>query len=258
MRFGDPGWRLGYARDALNSYFVFKTLKEKGVLAKHLRFQVSVPMVNSVLPPRIFPDQNDLAKIRPGLLRPRSALSSTPSSTTSRITSWRSSGIAQRRSKTPTARCRAIRLMARSSAISVRFAHYRRTSPRMSLSAITSVLARSADGRVLRRTISASGEACQRRGRGLGTQGGLDPSAGLDRHDDGFFAPLKTLEPQGARVYLGMVHNMAGFKARLETARKFLPSFGLGAYCGFGRMPNSALPQVLRDHLDAAEIARAM
>ena len=66
VRFGDPGWRLGYARDALNSYFVFKTMKEKGVLPSHLRFQVSVPMVNSVLPPRIFPDQNDLAKIRPG------------------------------------------------------------------------------------------------------------------------------------------------------------------------------------------------
>ena len=23
VRFGDPGWRLGYARDAVNSYFVF-------------------------------------------------------------------------------------------------------------------------------------------------------------------------------------------------------------------------------------------
>ena len=32
VRFGDPGWRLGYARDAVNSYFVFKTLREKGVL----------------------------------------------------------------------------------------------------------------------------------------------------------------------------------------------------------------------------------
>src|ERR1700730_338778 len=66
VRFGEPGWRLGYARDALNSYFVFLVMKEKGVLPSLLRVQVSVPMVNSVLPPRIFPDQNDLAKIRPG------------------------------------------------------------------------------------------------------------------------------------------------------------------------------------------------
>jgi hypothetical protein len=66
VRFGDPGWRLGYARDAINSYFVFKTMREKGVMEKHLRFQVSMPSVNSALPPRIFPDQADVAKIRPG------------------------------------------------------------------------------------------------------------------------------------------------------------------------------------------------
>jgi hypothetical protein len=77
----------------------------------------------------------------------------------------------------------------------------------------------------------------------------------LDRSDDAFFAPLKELKPQGARVYLGMVHNMQGFKPRLETARKYLPEFGLGAYCGFGRMPVSELPNVLADHLEAVQIA---
>ena len=66
VRFGDPGWRLGYARDAINSYFVFKTLREKGVLAPHLRFQVSMPSVNSALPPRIFPNPDDVAKVRAG------------------------------------------------------------------------------------------------------------------------------------------------------------------------------------------------
>ena len=66
VRFGDPGWRIGYAREAINSYFVFKTLREKGVLARHLRFQVSLPSVNSALPPRIFPDAADVAKVRPG------------------------------------------------------------------------------------------------------------------------------------------------------------------------------------------------
>ena len=66
VRFGDPGWRIGYARDAVNSYFVFKTLREKGELAKHLRFQVSLASVNSALPPRIFPNHADIAKIRPG------------------------------------------------------------------------------------------------------------------------------------------------------------------------------------------------
>src|SRR5690606_8547129 len=68
VRFGEPGWRLGYARDALTSWFVFHTLREAGMLAPHLRFQVSLPSVVSALPPRIFPDPGDLAKVRPGYL----------------------------------------------------------------------------------------------------------------------------------------------------------------------------------------------
>src|SRR5262249_48326736 len=77
----------------------------------------------------------------------------------------------------------------------------------------------------------------------------------LDRSDDAFFAPLKELKPQGARVYLGAIHNMAGFEERIAMARKYLPKFGLGAYCGFGRLPASELPNILADHLKAVEIA---
>jgi hypothetical protein len=58
-----------------------------------------------------------------------------------------------------------------------------------------------------------------------------------------------------ARVYLGAIHNMTRFKERIATARKYLPEFGLGAYCGFGREPVSALPRILGDHLDALAIA---
>lgn len=77
----------------------------------------------------------------------------------------------------------------------------------------------------------------------------------LDTTNDAFYAPLKELKPQGARVYLGNVHNMANFKQRLAVARKYLPEFGLGAYCGFGRLPPAELPNVLADHLEAVEIA---
>ena len=44
IRFGEPGWRLGYTRDAINSYFIFKTLKKEGVIPGHVRFQVSIPL----------------------------------------------------------------------------------------------------------------------------------------------------------------------------------------------------------------------
>ncbi|MGE3248444.1 MAG: hypothetical protein AB7J19_19155, partial [Beijerinckiaceae bacterium] len=66
VRFGNPGMRLGYARDAAHSYFVFRTLREKGVLPQGLRFQIAIPMVNSVVRPLYFPVPGDLEKVRPG------------------------------------------------------------------------------------------------------------------------------------------------------------------------------------------------
>ena len=39
VRFGLPSLRLGYARDATNSYFVFRTLRERGLLPADLRFR---------------------------------------------------------------------------------------------------------------------------------------------------------------------------------------------------------------------------
>ena len=48
---------------------------------------------------------------------------------------------------------------------------------------------------------------------------------------------------------------MAGFKARIATARKYWPEFGLGAYCGFGRVPASELTGILADHLNAVTMA---
>ena len=77
----------------------------------------------------------------------------------------------------------------------------------------------------------------------------------LDRSDDAFFAPLQSLQPRGARVYLGMIHNMARFTDRLAAARKYIADFGLGGYCGFGRMSVAELPGVLADHLAAVEFA---
>ena len=67
VRFGNPGSRLGYARDAINSYFVFRTLREKGILPDGVRFQISIPMVHSVIRPLYFPDPADLRPRAAGL-----------------------------------------------------------------------------------------------------------------------------------------------------------------------------------------------
>jgi hypothetical protein len=77
----------------------------------------------------------------------------------------------------------------------------------------------------------------------------------LDRTDAAFYAPLAKLDPKGARVYMGMIHSMPSFDQRLAVVRKILPDFGLAAYCGFGRTPPGEIKQVLADHLDALQRA---
>ncbi len=78
----------------------------------------------------------------------------------------------------------------------------------------------------------------------------------LDTTDETFYAPLVRLVPGGARIYLGMIHNMHTSREWLTVARKFVSDFGLSAYCGFGRNPAEQLPQILGDHLHAVELLK--
>jgi catechol 2,3-dioxygenase-like lactoylglutathione lyase family enzyme len=257
VRFGDPGWRLGYARDAINSYFVFQVMKKRCVVPAHLRFQVSIPMVNSVLPPRIFPDRRDLEKIRPGYEAATRAeiativekipakelaiqwdCSTEVQDSYGSIPGFPIEGAVERN-------LTQVRNLAPHLPSEVALGYHFCFGtlggwPRFQPNDLGQVV-KLANG-----VIAASGRRVD-----------WIHIPVLDRSDDAFYAPLTELKPQGARVYLGVIHNMARFEARIATARKFLSDFGLGAYCGFGRMPASELPKVLADHLDAVEIAGA-
>jgi hypothetical protein len=229
-------------------------MKEKGVLPPHLRFQVSIPMVNSVLPPRIFPNKDDLDRIRPGYEAatraevakivekiPAGELAIQWDCSTEVQDSYGAAG-------SPV-----------EGAIERNLTEVRNLSPHIP------------------RDVALGYHFC------FGTLGGWPrfkpndlsravelanafvAASGrpvdwihipvLDTSDETFFAPLQNLQPQGARVYLGAIHNMPRFKARIATARKYLRDFGLGAYCGFGRQPALALKGILQDHLDAVAIA---
>jgi hypothetical protein len=251
VRFGNPGWRLGYARDAVNSYFMFKTLREKGELPRHLRFQVSFPSVNSALPARIFPDARDIEKIRPGY---QEALAAEIAKIVEQIPNeelalqWDCASEVQDAYG-------AIPGFSGETAIARNIGQIEAISPKIPES------------------VALGYHLC------FGTLGGWprfapDDLSGavaignafiaasgrrvdwihipaLDTTDEKFYAPLKDLEPKGARVYLGMIHHAATLRARLEVAQKFLPEFGLAAYCGFGRVPPAEMPAVLDEHLAA-------
>jgi catechol 2,3-dioxygenase-like lactoylglutathione lyase family enzyme len=255
VRLGDPGWRLGYARDAVNSYFVFCTMKEKGVLPSHLRFQVSIPMVNSVLPPRIFPNQKDIDKVRPGY---EAATRAEIAKIVEKIPAgelaiqWDCSTEIQDSYG-------AIAGYPLEGAIERNLIEVRNLSPHIPRDAALGY--HFCFGTLGGWPRFAPGDL----GQAVKLANAFVAASGrpvdwihipvLDRSDDSFYAPLQELQPQGARVYLGAIHNMPRFEERLATARKYLSDFGFGAYCGFGRQSASELPDILNDHLRAVEIA---
>jgi hypothetical protein len=255
VRFGDPGWRLGYARDAINSYFVFSVMKERGVLPQHLRFQVSIPMVNSVLPPRIFPNPDDLEKIRPGYAeatRAEIAIIVDRIPNEELALQWDCSTEVQDAYG-------GIPGFPREGAIERNLDEVRALSPHIPETvALGYHFCFGTLGGWPRFAPDDLGQAVRLANAFVAASGRRVDWVHipvLDRSDDAFFAPLRELQPQGARVYLGAIHNMARFADRIATARKYLPQFGLGAYCGFGRLPASELAAIRADHLHAVEIA---
>ena len=176
VRFGDPGWRLGYARDAINSYFVFNVMKEKASCRRtcasrsRSRWSTACCRRESSEPRRPRQDppgyeaatRAEIAKIVEKILR----------------ASLPSSGIARPRCRTHMALFPAFRSRARSSAICRRCAISRRTSPRTSRSVITSASERSAAGALCTRRSRPGSEACQCLRGGVRPAGRLDPRSG--------------------------------------------------------------------------------
>lgn len=255
LRFGEPGWRLGFARDAVNSYFIFRAMRDRGTIPAHLRFQVSMPAVASAVPPRIFDRPGDFEIARRGFEE--------------------------------TLRAELGTIVARIPAADLAVQWDCSTELQDAYDALPDL----PPERMIERNVDPIGrlsplvpeEALLGFHLCFGTLGGwprFEPDdlggavrlanaiaahAGrrvdwihipvLDRSDDAFFAPLKGLQPMGARIYLGAIHNMERFPERIATARKYLAEFGVGAYCGFGRLSPDELPKVLADHVAAAGTA---
>jgi hypothetical protein len=255
VRFGEPGWRLGFARDAINSYFVFQTLREKGVLPRQLRFQVSMPMVNSAVPPRVFPVEGDLDRIKPGF---EAALRAEVAKIVEKIPA-RDLAIQWDCATEVQDVCGAIPQLPRESALERNLTQVRNLSPHIPAEvALGYHFCFGTLGgwpRFQPKTLAETVELANAFLEVSGRRVDWIHIPLLDTDDEAFFAPLAELKPRGTRVYLGAIHNMARFEQRVAMARKYLSEFGLAAYCGFGRSPVAELPGILADHLRAARAA---
>ena len=76
----------------------------------------------------------------------------------------------------------------------------------------------------------------------------------IDRDDEAYFAPLADLLPVN-ELYLGLVHRedgAEGAERRIAAARKYVPTFGVATECGIGRAPAGSTEGILRTHAEVA------
>jgi hypothetical protein len=79
-----------------------------------------------------------------------------------------------------------------------------------------------------------------------------------DRMDDAYFAPLRDLAlPPETELCLGLVHYTDGIEGtmqRLTVARRYAARFAIATECGFGRRDSKTIPELLRVHAAVAEL----
>lgn len=254
VRFGDPGWRLGFTKDAVNSYFVYKTLRKEGVVPPDLPFQVSLPLVNSVCSLATFPDLEDLEKVRVGY---EDALRAEIEKLIEMIPpddlavqwdcSWEITDVYG-----------AVPGLRKEDAIGRNIGQIQRLSliiPKETMLGFHFCFGTFGGWpRFAPNDLGSAVELANAAIAAAGRRVDWINIPTLDRGDGGFYAPLASLDLRGARLFLGLIHNMQTFEGRLAIVRKYVSDFGISAPCGFGRSPTDALPGILLDHLEAMRL----
>jgi len=242
VRFGDPGWRLGYTKDAVSSHFVFRQLQKEGVIPQGVRFQVCLPLTFSAIG-LFFPDPADHAKVAPGvtaasraeiakmveLIPPQELAIQWDLAVENRLVDT-----ALAREGAAAAEALAARLAAPAADIAPAIPQEVALGYHGCFGTLSGWPSRQPPDlggtvMLLNAAIAASG----RRVDFLHL-----PTLGTADH--AFFAPLERLRAPDAKVYLGAIHHLHdadGQRRQLKAARRHLAEFGLAAPCGFGRAP---------------------
>ncbi len=254
IHFGETGWRLNYARDAINSYFIFKTLREAGKLPARLRFQVSIAAPNSAAPPRLFPNVRDCQILRDAYTQavaaeiaticshiPHEDLAiqwdcSTEVQDVYGAAGWPKQGGVERNT-------------AQMQSLSPQIPDAVQLGYHLCFGTLGGWPRFAPDD--LSATVDLANGMIEASGRRVDWV----HIPALERLDDAFYEPLSRLKPRGAKIYLGLIHHMETFATRLALARQHLPEFGVAAYCGLGRTPPSGLAGILREHQQAAGLS---
>lgn len=251
--FGHPGWRLGFYQDAANSYHFFRHLKETGVLPENVRFQVSIPTAVSAVPPRILPFAGDIEKVRPGYIdavRAEVAAMLEVIPAKELAIQWDcSTELQDAYGQVPgySAEGAIERNLPQVHALSKDIPEDVMLGFHLCFGTLGGWPRFAPDS--TDKAVALANAFIE----GAGRQVDWMHIPLLDRADDAYYSALGGLRAGKTRIYLGMIHNMENFEHRLALAQKFLPDFGVAAYCGFGRRKPSELPEILDDHLRAMQ-----
>jgi hypothetical protein len=261
----------------VNSYFVFKTLKKEGVIPKHVKFQVCMPLSYSAVT-SFFPDPADHPKIVAGVNK---AFAAEIAKMVEKIPpaelaiQW-DLAVENRYLEAKVAaegpeaaRREAERLLAPAREIcpgipnEVELGYH---SCFGTLNGWPSRQPKSLEGTVmlLNAAVAASGRKVDF--LHFPTVGSLE---------DSFFAPLSGLKAEAARVYVGLIHHLygeGGLEKQIALSRKYLGDIGIAAPCGFGRAPERPgsllwqkgpapadviLAKIVEDHRRAVQVLTA-
>jgi hypothetical protein len=260
VKFADPGWRLGYARAAINSYFIFRTLRQEGVIPSSVRFQVSLPMTNSAVD-AFFHDPRDHDRVKPGF---EAAMLAEIDKIIEKIPpddlaiQWDCCiEIMDFENAFP--------WLPKTGKLERNLAPIARLSPHIPPQVMLGYhLCYGTLGgwpmvqpKDLSAAVQFANELVVRASRRVD----FVHIPILSGAGEEYFAPLQGLSVGGARVYLGGFHgldDMADFRNRLLALKKYVPEFGLAAPCGFGRLKPEEVPGLLQDHLKAIEVLREL
>lgn len=273
VRFGDLGWRLGYARDAISSYFVFKTLRADGVIPAGLKFQVCLPLPASAIR-RFFQNIEDYPAIRDGFteaLHHEVTTIFTHIPHDDLVIQWdcaiEDTIIEQALEKagglTENVRLTATELFQPAHDVSSHIpdkvtlgyhACYGTAGgwPRREPDDLTGVVL------LCNAAVKASGRRVD-----------FLHLPTVASTGDAYMTPLADLNPEGARVYMGLIHALhdeGGMRKQMEAVKRHIPDFGIAAPCGFGRGPgkmsskqgldnaNAYMDSLMSDHIQAVKL----
>jgi hypothetical protein len=264
LHFGDLGWCLGYARDAINSYFVFRTLREKGTLPKGLRFQVSLPLTFSGVG-AAFREPADWAIIGPAFeeaMRAELATIVTKIPPNDLAIQWDMAlelGMLEGAVWEDNPYWNA----SGNDPMEMIGGAIERLSPAIPVETMLGyhLCYGTLGGWPMRhgKDLSVQVKCVEMMQRRSGRAVEFVHLPIIDRAPEEYYAPLADLRAGDTKIYLGVVHNLADrddYRRKLALAGHYLGDFGVAAPCGLGREATGQVPQLLEDHAIALRLLK--